>query len=57
MVLFFVAREALLEISAVAGLAEIEADLLALLVRMPQIESKAFFPAVPGFGRSQTMWA
>src|SRR6185312_5442097 len=27
------------------------------LVTIPQIVSKAFLPAVPGLGRSQTMWA
>ena len=31
------------------------AELRLLLVRMPQIDSKAFLPAVPGLGRSQTM--
>src|SRR5258706_15804978 len=26
-------------------------------VRIPHTDSNAFLPAVPGFGRSQTMWA
>src|SRR5450756_1359843 len=38
-------------------LAGIKAELERLLVRMPHTVSNAFLPALPGFGRSQTIWA
>src|SRR5450759_2700056 len=38
-------------------LAGTKAELDRFLVRMPHTVSNAFLPALPGFGRSQTMWA